>query len=202
MVDRTCIECGKPFQVPYPSSKRKTCSYQCRTARMSGSGKRKTRADKGTRKKWVCVSCANCGAAFDRPEYEVRASERKGWLLYCTPECKDAGGRQPWRGRPRDESKGRYVDPGGYVYIYVPPDERPPGKRRDQHAVSYYKEHRIVMARLLGRHLDRHETVHHINGDRTDNRPENLQLRNCGHGKGGVLRCRACGSHDIEHVEL
>ncbi|WP_209446402.1 HNH endonuclease [Streptomyces sp. MZ04] len=37
-------------------------------------------------------------------------------------------------------------------------------------------EHRVVMEREIGRPLERGETVHHINGVRDDNRPENLEI--------------------------
>ena len=37
-------------------------------------------------------------------------------------------------------------------------------------------EHRIVMEQVIGRPLREGETVHHINGDRLDNRSKNLEL--------------------------
>ncbi len=93
---------------------------------------------------------------------------------------------------------------GGYRAVSVPPDHPFAGMaRKTPHKVTQYiLEHRLVMAQHLGRLLEPHETVHHINGKRDDNRIENLQLRFGRHGKGVAMRCRCCGSNDIEVTEL
>ena len=72
---------------------------------------------------------------------------------------------------PVREVSGKGNENHGYWRVPVPPELRPltPGKVSEL-------EHRLVMARQLGRPLCPDESVHHRNGDRLDNRPENLEL--------------------------
>lgn len=94
---------------------------------------------------------------------------------------------------------GRVVGGGGYIAIRTPSTHRFASMATRS---GYVPEHRLVMAEHLGRTLSRSESVHHINGDITDNRIENLQLRQGQHGKGIVARCLDCGSHNVSGVHL
>lgn len=68
---------------------------------------------------------------------------------------------------------GKYKNDKGYLLVFI--DEKSPYlsmRKKDNHVY----EHRLIMAKHLGRPLERWEIVHHINHIKDDNRIENLKL--------------------------
>jgi hypothetical protein len=85
----------------------------------------------------------------------------------------------------------RKLNQFGYVLIKIPVSRD--GRR-------WMLEHRHVMEQRLGRPLLKAETVHHKNGNKQDNRDENLELWASHHGKGvraGDPHCPTCRCFDV-----
>lgn len=161
---RTCEQCGTAF---YPrKDDARFCSNECRFAAMAVPGHD--------------VICAGCGQ-----EFHTRRDDAK----FCSMECRFPGKRvkrakckqchKKFDFYPSNKNVGKFcskacfytwqtenslghTDKDGYVTISV--------------AGVSKKEHRHVMEQHLGRALESNETVHHVNGQRHDNKLGNLEL--------------------------
>jgi hypothetical protein len=138
--------------------------------------------------------CVNCNQSFSSAVSQIRADKKRGRKItgLCRECSMTVGNHLAGYRKPRGTGT---VNFNGYVELYEP--ENPNSTSR-----GYVLEHRKVMSESIGRPLEPHETVHHINGIRDDNRPENLQLRQGNHGKGVTMRCADCGSCNIETYAL
>jgi|SRR5688500_10650227 len=80
----------------------------------------------------------------------------------------------------------------GYILVrsYNHPSNRTDG---------YVFQHRLVIEKKIGRYLKANEFVHHINGIKSDNRPENLELWTVSHPRGQRIQeyqhCITCTCH-------
>ena len=102
--------------------------------------------------------CPQCG----KPKYRLALTCRS-----CADKRRTGEGNNLWRG-------GRTITPHGYVLVRLPGHHLADVR-------GYVYEHRLVAEEMLGRQLRDGELVHHLNGDKTDNRPENLEVHESNH---------------------
>lgn len=172
-----CASCGLPlYRKPSHWAKNlkafcnKTCRKSSKSRNIAGQrfGKllviKFNNVDKWNTAKWECL--CDCGKTTVTTGRRLINGTTKscGCIKYCV------GYKSPtWK-------NGKTKTPNGYVRV------------RDQLTGKVLGfEHVVVMAQILGRPLYKGESVHHKNGIRDDNRPENLELRASQHGKGQAI---------------
>ncbi len=103
-------------------------------------------------------ACSKCG----RTRW-VRRQGRGSLCVHCTP-------------KPTGQSHHRwangYKTKRGYVYVRIDKDDPMFSMSRQ----GWILEHRLVVAHRVGRPLLTSEVVHHINGNKSENRSNNLLL--------------------------
>jgi hypothetical protein len=125
--------------------------------------------DSAKNTRWACV-CV-CG----NKTISTSAGLRSGRVKSCG--CwKARKGETHWKWKG-----GRSIDGQGYVQLTIPdhPNARKNGR---------IFEHIVVMSKILERPLFINETVHHKNGNRSDNRKSNLELKVSNHGRGQTIQ--------------
>jgi hypothetical protein len=132
----------------------------------------------------VSYVMVECGICHEKRYVKLNGYKPKhftGYCQSCSGKLKDINGSNHpnWKG-------GRIVDKEGYVSLYLKTlsDGDLEIARPMMDSSGYVREHRLVVARDIGRPLLSNEVVHHINGIKDDNRLENLSLKSrSGHSK-------------------
>lgn len=192
---KTCRVCLKPFpcRTGEQALRNVTCSRACAVETLRGPRTKKPLRD---REGLVEVACAVCG----KKVYKPRAWLKRIQTPTCSRQCNGVLRGKDWakhghKGTAAVTPEGRasairkMTGPnnpawkGGVTYFrkhgnYKPikyvrcPAEFRAMARKD----GYVMEHRLIVARAMGRCLLRSEVVHHVNHDPQDNGLENLQL--------------------------
>lgn len=145
-----CPQCGTSYGI------RRRC-YKCTGRQKDGT--------------WITCEREGCG----RQRYVQQNQLTHEACRFCSNRCKKLAMKgQPFLGKPHYETVPighRRERSDGYIEVKVGREASPNG---------FELEHRLIMALLLGRKLERHEEVHHHDRDRSHNCPGNLEVSHNG----------------------
>lgn len=159
-----CAHCGEEFVHNRMRRKNGTYSGYVVQQKYCSSACRIKANHEAQRNAVQTFQCEECGATVERH----RREDGKGWTgpaRFCNRSCSVKNTMRAVIG-----TGDGWLDKNGYKIVSVDGVDIP--------------EHRYVMEKSIGRKLFPEETVHHMNGNRADNRPENLELWSSRHGKG------------------
>lgn len=129
-------------------------------------------------------TCEACGEPFGViPSGIAKAAKHGHRIRFCGHKC---------------PAKGRITTVRGYTAVTLRDDD--PLRSMGWAKQGYVLEHRLVMARRLGRPLFKGEEVHHTNGNKKDNRIENLELWSGSHPRGQRVEDKLAWAKEI--IEL
>lgn len=118
---------------------------------------------------WECM--CNCGTVRDVCGNRLRSGNSRSCGCLHKEELALLNKGKAGEKSPRWILNRKNKNQDGYVLCRLPGNK-------------FVGEQRLVMEQILGRKLFPNETVHHKNGIRDDNRPENLELKASAHGRG------------------
>jgi hypothetical protein len=178
---KKCLICGKEFRVyPYEikSGRAKYCSRKCQSLSLVGkpvwnSGQkinRKTHPNMGHFQKHSLISRKKMSISLLGRIVSFKTRKKISLSKIGKPKSLETKIRMSIArtGKGGARWKGGVTYQRGYKLIHA--SDHPFNNR------NYVFEHRLVMEKKLGRYLGPEAVVHHINGNRSDNRIKNLRL--------------------------
>lgn len=112
--------------------------------------------------KLIPRNCLQCGISFKEHPSDIELGRGKYCSRSCYYKSKIGEGNPNWKG-------GTHIT-NGYRVI----DQR--GRAQEGEDNRRIFEHRLIMEKIVGRELTANEVVHHVDENRLNNSPENLQL--------------------------
>ena len=154
LVEKICPKCGNKFSDK--NKKKIYCSDKCYSN--AKAYRNYIRNGYHLNKKGICIRC--------KKEYWLKSYDQK----YCSSEC-SANAQKKYLSIPQclAEASRKLDKKLGYVRVYCPLHPK-------ANTWGYVYEHRLIVEGMIGRQLTDQEHIHHINGKRWDNSPENLQI--------------------------